>query len=275
MVNAYAKIELRHAALFDEVAKASIPIIDTFNSQELANMVNAYTKMDHRHPVLFDEVAKAIVPIIDFFNSQELANAVSGFARAGHGSQAGRSLYHKVADTIKNNPAYLDDSTDMQLVAWKDEYLLGMIGMEITGRGGQLMLHARNLGNLASACSCHPTPITVSVLQLTFENYLEQVSRSEGRTLESTADIFQAIPSGQRLKVVPSDFLEDIAKLATEYSREARMEDVRDIPSSVSRVDKFDQQLRHKPLFDKHRTDISPKRRNLIHQSYDGFDTLL
>jgi hypothetical protein len=195
----------------------------------------------------------------------------------------------KVADTIKNNPAYLDDSTDMQLVAiayayvkakCKDEDLLDMIGMEIAGRGGQVILDARNLGNLASAFSCHPTPISANVLQMTFQNYLKQVSRSEERTLESTADIFSAIPSGQRLKVVPSDFLEDIAKLAIEHSREARMEDVRDILLSVSRVDKLDQQLRHelyatyRPLFEKYRTDISPKTRNLIDQVYDGFDTL-
>jgi hypothetical protein len=132
-----------------------------------------------------------------------------------------------VADTIKNNPAYLDDSTsNMQLVAiayayvkakCKDEDLLDMIGMEITGRGGQVMLDARQWGNLAAAFSCHATPISASVLQLTFQNYLGQVSKSEERTLESTADIFQAIPSGQRLKVVPSDFLQEIAKLAIEY----------------------------------------------------------
>jgi hypothetical protein len=238
---------------------------------------------------LFDEVAKASIPIIDTFNSQDLANAVSGFARARHGSEAGRALYNKVADTIKNSPAYLDDSTDLQLVAiayaflkakYKDADLLDMIGTEITGRGGQFVLDAREWGNLAAAFSCHPTPISADVLQLTFQNYLGQVSKSEERTLESTADIFQAIPSGQRCKVVPSDFLEGIAKLAIAHSREARMEDVRDILLSVSRVDKLDQQLRHKlyatyrPLFEKYRTDISPKKRNLIDQIYDGFDHL-
>jgi hypothetical protein len=255
----------------------------------LANMVNAYAKVELRHPVLFDEVAKAAIPIIDTFTFQHLANTVSGFARARGGHEADRALYNKVADTIKNSPACLDDSTDMELVAiayaflkakYKDEDLLDMIGTEITGRGGQFMLDARHLGNLASAFSCHPTPISADVLQLTFQNYLEQVSRSEERTLESIADIFKAIPSGQRLKVLPSDFLEDIAKLAIAHSREARITDVRDILLSVSRVDKLDQQLRHKlyatyrPLFEKYRTELWPETRGLIDQIYDGFDHL-
>jgi hypothetical protein len=289
MVNAYAKMNHRHPVLFDEVAKAAIPLIDTFNALDLASTVNAYAKMDHRHLVLFDEVAKASIPLIDTFNSQNLAITVSAFARARHDREACSALYNKVADTIKNNPAYLDDSTNTQLVAiayayvkakCKDEDLLDMIGMEITGRGGQVMLDAGNLGNLAAAFSCYATPISANVLQLTFQNYLGQVSKSEERTLESTTDIFQAIPSGQRLKVVPSDFLEEIAKLAIEYSTEARMEDVRDILLSVSRMDKLDQQLRHelyatyKPLFEKYRADISPNTRNLIDQVYDGFDPL-
>jgi hypothetical protein len=213
--------------LFDEVAKLAVPLIDTFNALDLASTVNAYAKMDHHHLVLFDEVAKASIPLVDTFNSQNLAITVSAFARARHDRKACCALYNKVADTIKNNPAYLDDSTsNMQLVAiayayvkakCKDEDLLDMIGMEITGRGGQVMLDAGNLGNLAAAFSCYATPILANVLQLTFQNYLGQVSKSEERTLESTADIFQAIPSGQRLKVVPSDFLQEIAKLAIEY----------------------------------------------------------
>eukprot|EP00980_Cylindrotheca_fusiformis_P027175 scaffold19245_cov73-Cylindrotheca_fusiformis.AAC.1 len=64
----------KHPMLFDEVANAAIPIIDTFNSQELANTANAFAKIDHQHPLLFDEVAKAAIPIIDTFNSQGLAN---------------------------------------------------------------------------------------------------------------------------------------------------------------------------------------------------------
>jgi hypothetical protein len=288
-VNAYTKMDHHHPVLFDKVAKASIRIIDTFKSQTLANTVNAYAKMDHHHPVLFDKVAKASIPIIDTFDSQGLANVVSAFARALHGSQAGSALYNKVADTIKKNPAYLNNSTDVQLVAVAyaffkanrdEERLLDMIGKEIKGRGGQVMLDAHQLGNLAGAFSCYATPISAKVLQLTFQKYLEQVSRSDERTLESTADIFGAIPSGQRLNVVPSDFLEEIAKLAIENARQARMEDDRDILLNVSRVDKLDQQLRqelyatYKPLVEKYRADISPNTRNLINQVYDGFDTL-
>eukprot|EP00980_Cylindrotheca_fusiformis_P003816 scaffold845_cov73-Cylindrotheca_fusiformis.AAC.1 len=64
----------QHPTLFVEVAKAAIPIINTFNSQHLANTVNAFAKMDHQHPMLFDEVAKAAIPNIDTFDSQGLAN---------------------------------------------------------------------------------------------------------------------------------------------------------------------------------------------------------
>jgi hypothetical protein len=46
----------RHPVLFDAVAKAAIPIIDTFDSQGLANMVDGYAKMDHRHPVLLEKL---------------------------------------------------------------------------------------------------------------------------------------------------------------------------------------------------------------------------
>ena len=46
--------------------EAAIPIIDTFTPQALANTANAFAKMDHHHhPELFDEVAKASIPIID------------------------------------------------------------------------------------------------------------------------------------------------------------------------------------------------------------------
>jgi hypothetical protein len=132
------------------------------------------------------------------------------------------------------------------------------------------MLNAQHLGNLAAAFSCYETPISAKVLQLIFQKYLKEVSRCA-----STADIFGAIPSGQRFKVVPSDFLEEIVRLAIWNAIEARMEDVRDILLTVSRVDKLDQQLRQElyatytPLFKKYRMDISPEKRSLIDQIYD------
>eukprot|EP00980_Cylindrotheca_fusiformis_P018361 scaffold6012_cov127-Cylindrotheca_fusiformis.AAC.4 len=74
----------QHPMLFDEVANAAIPIIDTFNAQDIANTVNAFAKMDHPHPMLFDEVANAAIPIINTFESQGLANTVNAFAKMDH-----------------------------------------------------------------------------------------------------------------------------------------------------------------------------------------------
>jgi hypothetical protein len=48
-VNAYAKINHRHPELFDEMAKAATPILETFNSQDLAIAANAYAKINHRY----------------------------------------------------------------------------------------------------------------------------------------------------------------------------------------------------------------------------------
>eukprot|EP00980_Cylindrotheca_fusiformis_P023095 scaffold10107_cov87-Cylindrotheca_fusiformis.AAC.2 len=83
-VNAFAKMDHQHHMLFDEVAIAAIPIINTFNSQGLAITLNAFAKMDHQHPMLFDEVANAAIPIINTFNSQHLANTVNAFAKMDH-----------------------------------------------------------------------------------------------------------------------------------------------------------------------------------------------
>eukprot|EP00980_Cylindrotheca_fusiformis_P012851 scaffold3170_cov128-Cylindrotheca_fusiformis.AAC.11 len=54
--------------------------------------------MDHHHPILFDEVAKAAIPIIDTFNSQRLANLVSAIARMRRDSESRRVMYFAVAD---------------------------------------------------------------------------------------------------------------------------------------------------------------------------------
>jgi len=84
IVNALAKVQLKHRKLFIEVAKETILIIDTFNAQDLANTVNAFVKLNYRHPKLFDSVATAAIPIISTFNAQELANIVNAFARVNH-----------------------------------------------------------------------------------------------------------------------------------------------------------------------------------------------
>jgi hypothetical protein len=53
-----------HPVLFDEVAKSAVPILDTCNSQNLANTVNAFAKVNDHHPVFFDVVAEAAIPIM-------------------------------------------------------------------------------------------------------------------------------------------------------------------------------------------------------------------
>eukprot|EP00980_Cylindrotheca_fusiformis_P025654 scaffold14340_cov112-Cylindrotheca_fusiformis.AAC.1 len=124
-VNAFAKMDHHHPVLFDEVAKATIPIIGTFNSQELATTVNAFAKMDHQHPTLFDEVAKAAIPIIDTFDSQGLANLVSAIARVRQDSENCRAVYSVVAESIKNNPHCLSEASETGLVAIAYAFLKG------------------------------------------------------------------------------------------------------------------------------------------------------
>ena len=65
LANAFAKMDHRHPELFDNIATAAIPIINTFNAQDLANTVNAYARMRHRSPRLFEAVADAAMPILD------------------------------------------------------------------------------------------------------------------------------------------------------------------------------------------------------------------
>eukprot|EP00980_Cylindrotheca_fusiformis_P029231 scaffold22764_cov134-Cylindrotheca_fusiformis.AAC.3 len=64
-----------------KLQKAALPIIGTFNSEELASTLKAFSEMDHRRPVLYDEFEKAALPIIGSFNSQELANTANAFAK--------------------------------------------------------------------------------------------------------------------------------------------------------------------------------------------------
>ena len=43
--------------LFNNVARATIPIIDKFNVPELANTVNVFTKINHDNAGLFNNAA--------------------------------------------------------------------------------------------------------------------------------------------------------------------------------------------------------------------------
>lgn len=43
-----------NAGLFNNIAPAIIPIIDTFNTQDLSNNLNPFTKMNHDNPGLFN-----------------------------------------------------------------------------------------------------------------------------------------------------------------------------------------------------------------------------
>ena len=57
-MNAYAKMDHKSPALFEAVAQRAIPLLPTFNTQDLANTVNAYARMKHKSPVLFDAIAQ-------------------------------------------------------------------------------------------------------------------------------------------------------------------------------------------------------------------------
>ena len=56
-------------------------MIEEFTPQGLANMVNAYAKMGYDNPELFDEVARAAIPIIHTFNAMDIANTANAFAK--------------------------------------------------------------------------------------------------------------------------------------------------------------------------------------------------
>eukprot|EP00980_Cylindrotheca_fusiformis_P010680 scaffold2386_cov67-Cylindrotheca_fusiformis.AAC.1 len=201
--------------------------------------------MDHQHPILFDEVAKAAIPIIDTFDSQGLANLVSAIARVRQDSENCRAVYSVVAESIKNNPHCLNEASETGLVAIAyaflkggqvDEELLEMIGMEIKQRENGIDLDAQGWGNLAAAFSNHNSAVAPKVFELLFLNYFEKVDRRSDRLLESIADVFGAVVGGKHFENVPSNFLTKLTKLAIEYSGQARMEDVRDILFSSTRV---------------------------------------
>ena len=62
--------------LFNNISKATVPIIDTLNAQEVSNTVNAFAKINHDNSVLFNNVTIATIPIVGTFNAQDIANTV-------------------------------------------------------------------------------------------------------------------------------------------------------------------------------------------------------
>eukprot|EP00980_Cylindrotheca_fusiformis_P023753 scaffold10924_cov62-Cylindrotheca_fusiformis.AAC.2 len=270
--------------LFDEVAKVAIPIIDTFNSQSLANTVNAFAKMGHQHPVLFDEVARAAISIIDTFNSQNLANLVSAIARIRQDSESCRAVYSAVADSIKADRHYLNEASgiDLSAIAYAflkgghvDDDLLELIGIEASRRGAELSLDTQGWGHLAKAFKSYKSPVADKVFDLLFRSFLEQVDRSDERLLESIADVYNALLVGEHFNDVPSDFLTKLTELAMEYSSQARMEDVRDILIGATRVEMRGDPLQrdlyttYRPLFDRYRKDMSPRVRDSINETFE------
>merc|ERR1719215_80449 len=95
-------MEYHSPALFEAVADAAITILDTFNSQDLANTVNAYAKMEYHSPALFEAVADAAIPILDTFNSQDLSNTVAAFAKQRHNCASTPLLFQETANIIKS-----------------------------------------------------------------------------------------------------------------------------------------------------------------------------
>eukprot|EP00978_Attheya_sp_CCMP212_P036538 scaffold166572_cov50-Attheya_sp.AAC.3 len=85
LVNAFAKMDCYHADLFQAVATTAIPRMGTFSAHELAILIHAFGKVRCDHPPLFDSVATYAIPIMDTFKAQELSSMVNAFANMdGH-----------------------------------------------------------------------------------------------------------------------------------------------------------------------------------------------
>eukprot|EP00980_Cylindrotheca_fusiformis_P006503 scaffold1381_cov64-Cylindrotheca_fusiformis.AAC.1 len=239
--------------------------------------------MDHHHPMLFDEVARAAIPIINTFKSQELANLVSAIARTRQDSESCRAVYSTIADTIKASHHCLNEASGIELSAIAyaflkgghvDDELLELIGIEVSCRGAELSLGTQEWGHLAKAFKSYKSPVADKVFDLLFRSFLEQVDESNERQLENIADVYNAILAGEHFNDVPSNFLTKLTELAMEYSSQARMEDVRDILFGATRDDIRGDPLQrqlytaYRPLFERYRKDMSPRVRDSINETY-------
>eukprot|EP00980_Cylindrotheca_fusiformis_P012156 scaffold2937_cov103-Cylindrotheca_fusiformis.AAC.1 len=237
--------------------------------------------------MLFDEVARAAIPIIDTFNSQSLANLVSAIAKMRQDSESCRAVYSVVADRIKMTYRHcLHEASDVGLSAIAyaflkarhvDDELLELIGIEVSCRGAELSLDTQGWGHLAVAFMHYKSPVADKVFELLFRFFLEQVDNRDERLLESIADVYNAVFVGEHFNDVPPDFLTKVTELAIEYSSQARMEDVRDIliGSATRRVDMRSDPLqlelytKYRPLFERYRKDMSPYFRDSINETYE------
>jgi hypothetical protein len=313
IANAYAKLGQSNPQLFDAVATAAIPIIGTFNAQELANTVNAFAKLDHSnhqridnvttgeipisdtlnaqnktnyvkmghtYSLLFDAVATTAIPIIDTFSAQGLANMISAFARLRVDS---KGLFLAVEKLIVNNETNMSSWCPIELVATAYAFMkarenfngraMDVIGREILSRD-EVLLDARELGNLAAAFSHKKSETSAKVIEIAFLRF-QKIQKSD-YGLEPVEDIISALEIGQRLQVVPPGFLEYVVELSIEKSADARPSDVRGIILNLSRVDIDDNLyqkvlISYKPIFQKHLDKISATNQSNIAAIYDKF----
>ena len=241
--------------------------------------------MNHDDPRLFDEVSRASLAVLDFScDFLEMSLIISAFAKARHYSQDTEALSNRISESIVDGSISLSDWDETLLTAFIyacmksrfiDTKLFDMIGRELTSRdrfdGG-----CRELGNLATAFSeCHEATMTPIVMEMCFQRFHSMTSVHVDASLESIADIFKAIPVAQTLNAsIPSNFVDDVAKLAIELSKESRMEDVRDILISVTRIEGLDASIRrnlldtYKPIYNTFRKDIHPGRQKEIDKLY-------
>eukprot|EP00980_Cylindrotheca_fusiformis_P023127 scaffold10174_cov74-Cylindrotheca_fusiformis.AAC.2 len=270
--------------LFDEVARAAIPMTGTFKSQELANAVfTAFAKMDHHHPMLFDgvakaahsndrylqiarasdEVARASIPIIDTFDSQSLANLVSAIAKMRQDSESCPAVYSAVADRIKKRQRTVTAFTK-PLTSY---HVVGLNCPSVLRKDVPISPKPSRTTSLQLLAG--------KVFDLLFRSFLKQVDNSDGRQLESIADVHNAVLAGEHFNDVPSDFLAKLTQLAIEYSSQARMEDVRDILIGATRVDirrdplQLEMYTKYRPLFERYRKDMPPYFRDSINETYE------
>ena len=75
--------------------------LGSFGPQELSNLAWAYATAGHSHPELFDQIAEACVPLVDSFTPQGLSVTASSFAKNAHATRSVLRLYHLLADAAE------------------------------------------------------------------------------------------------------------------------------------------------------------------------------
>ena len=192
------------------------------------------------------------------------------------------------SESIADDSASLSDWDDIALIAFVyacmkagyiDAEAFDMIGREVTSRD-KFDADWHGLGNLAAAFSqCREASVTPRVMEMCFQKFQNGMTRGDrlDADLEAVADIFSSIPVAQSLSAsIPSNFLDDMAKLAIVKSDESRMEDVRDILMAVSRMEGLDTNIRRdlldtfKHIYDRFREDMHPGRQKEIDKLYQG-----